>query len=179
MRHVSAADPLDVAFGAIRDLEPTEAEIAAVLKRAPRRGRMGFRTPRLIIVVAVLAVGVGAGAAAAVNTFSAATGTYMRAGERNAQATGTGEAIALGARDEVSVGVELTRDIPFAPGYAFWRAGTIAFQTTLDGGAPLGHAIPVKPATVLPSVRSRPQACPRPIGKQISPRPARPVSNRS
>lgn len=36
---------------------------------------------------------------------------------------------------------ELTRDIPFAPGYESWRAGTIAFQTTLFGDSPPpGHA---------------------------------------
>jgi hypothetical protein len=88
----------------------------------------------------VAAAGTVAAAAAAFNLFSAATGIQVHASDRNAQAIGTGQAIALGARDEASVGVELTRDISFAPGYESWRAGTIAFQTTLAGGAPFGHA---------------------------------------
>lgn len=140
MRYVSADDPLAVAFAAIRDLEPSEAEVATVLKRVRRRKRGAPRTPRLAAVIAILAVGSGA-TAAAVSSFSAATRIYVHSGDRNAGAIGTGEAIALGAPNEVSVGVKLTRDIPFAPGYAWWRAGTIAFQTTLYGDSPRpGHA---------------------------------------
>jgi hypothetical protein len=140
MRYVDVEDPLAAAFAAIRDLEPSEAEIARVLKRARRRKRGLLRAPRLIPVIAVVAVGSGA-TAAAVTTLSAATGIYVHAGEPNARAIGTGEAIALGAPNDVSVGVSLTRDIPFAPGYASWRARTIAFQTTLYGSSPRpGHA---------------------------------------
>lgn len=140
MRHINADDPLAAAFAEIRDLEPSEADIAGVLKRARRRKPRLLRTPRLIIVVAVLAVGSGA-TAAAVTTFSAASGEYVHPGERNASATGTGELIALGAYDDVSVGEKFTHDIPFAPGYESWRAKTIAFQTTLYGDSPRpGHA---------------------------------------
>jgi hypothetical protein len=63
----------------------------------------------------VLALG-GVAAAAAVNTFSAATGIHVRASDPNARAIGTGHAIALGAPDDVGVGVKLTHDIPFALG---------------------------------------------------------------
>ena len=140
MRYVSADDPLGAAFAAIRELEPTGAEVAGVLKRVRRRKRGHLKTPRLIIVIGML-VCTGAAAAAAVNTFSAATGIYVRAGDPDAGAIGTGEAIALGALDDVGVGVKLTRDIRFAPGYESWRAGTIASQTTLGPGAPPpGHA---------------------------------------
>lgn len=141
MRPVDANDSLVAAFAVIRDLEPTEAEIAGVLKRVPPRKRGLLRSPRLIIALAVLVVGGGAATAVAVNPFSALTGIYVKAGDTNAKALGTGQAIAMGAFNDVSVGVKLTRDIPFAPGYESWRAGTIAFQTTLEGGSPSpGHA---------------------------------------
>lgn len=42
----------------------------------------------------------------------------------------------MGASDDVSLGVNLTQDISFAPGYESWRAGTIVFQTSLGPGAP-------------------------------------------
>lgn len=141
MRHVNANDSLVAAFAVIRDLEPTEAEIAGVLKRVPPRQRGLLRSPRLIIALAVLVVGGGAATAVAVNPFSALTGMYVHAGDTNAKALGTGQAIAMGAYNDVSVGVKLTRDIPFAPGYESWRARTIAFQTALEGGSPPpGHA---------------------------------------
>jgi hypothetical protein len=93
-----------------------------------------------ILVAAVVAAGTLAGAAAGVVPFSAATGIQVRGSDPNAQAIGTGQAIALGASDDVSAGVNLTQGIPFAPGYESWRAGTIAFQTSLGAGAPPGHA---------------------------------------
>ena len=136
MRHVNANDSLVAAFAVIRDLEPTEAEIAGVLKGVPPRKRGLLRWPRLIIALAVLVVGGGAATAAAVNPFSALTGTYVHAGATDAKALGTGQAIAMGALNDVSVGLKLTRDIPFAPGYESWRARTIAFQTTLEGSSP-------------------------------------------
>ena len=139
MRYVSSDDPLGGAFAAIRELEPTEAEVIGVLRRVRHRRSRVPRTSRLIIVVAVLALGCG-GVAAAVTMLSAATGIYVRAGGWNAKAIGTGEVIALGAPDDVSFGVKLTRDIPFAPGYQSWRASEIAFQTRLSGGPPAGHA---------------------------------------
>lgn len=141
MRHVNTNDSLVAAFAVIRDLEPTEAEIAGVLKRVPPRKRGLLRSPRLIIALAVLVVGGGAATAAAVNAFSALTGIYVKPGATNAKALGTGQAIAMGAVNDVSVGVKLTRDIPFAPGYESWRPRTIAFQTTLEGASPPpGHA---------------------------------------
>ena len=136
MRHVSADDSLLAAFAVIRELEPSQAEIAGVLNRVPPRKRALLRSPRLIIGLAVLVVGGGAATAAAVKPFSALTGIYVHAGATNAKALGTGQAIAMGAVNDVSVGVKLTRDIPFAPGYGSWRARTIAFQTTLEGGSP-------------------------------------------
>ena len=140
MRYVSADDPLGAAFAAIRELEPTDPEVAGVLKRVRRRSSRAFRTPRVIAVIALLALG-SAAAAAAVKTFSAATGISVRAGDPNARAIGTGEAIALGAPDDVAFGVQLTRDIRFAPGYQSWKAGMIAFQTALGpAGPPRGHA---------------------------------------
>lgn len=105
-----------------------------------RRMRSRGRARAAVLVAAVVVAGAVAATAAALNMLSAATGIYVRAGDRNAQAVGTGQAIALGAPDDVSVGVKLTQDIPFAPGYESWRAGTIAFQTTLNSGAPQGHA---------------------------------------
>lgn len=106
---------------------------------AAARGRLRFPPRGLAVALAGLLI-VGS-AAAAVTTFSAATGIYVHAGDPNARAIGTGEAIALGAPNDVSVGVKLTRDIPFAPGYSSWRAKTIAFETTLNGGSPRpGHA---------------------------------------
>ena len=141
MTDVNADDPLVAAFAAIRDLEPRAAEIGEVLKRVQRRKRGLLRSPRLVTALAVMVVGGGAATAAAVNPFSALTGINVHAGDRNAKALGTGQAIAMGAFNDVSVGVKLTRDIPFAPGYESWRAGTIAFQTTLFGGSPSpGHA---------------------------------------
>jgi hypothetical protein len=105
-----------------------------------RRRKSRVRARAAVLIAAVVVAGMVAATAAALNMFSAATGIYVRAGDRNAQAVGTGQAIALGASDDVSVGVKLTRDIPFAPGYESWRAGTIAFQTALDSGASQGHA---------------------------------------
>lgn len=98
------------------------------------KSRMPAKTG--ILVAVVVAAGAAAAGAAAVNTFSAATGTYVHPGDRNAQAIGTGEALALGAPDDVSVGMKLTQDIQFAPGYESWKAGTIAFQTALGPGSP-------------------------------------------
>jgi hypothetical protein len=141
MTGVNADDPLVAAFAVIRDLEPTAAEVGGVLKRVRRHKRGLLRSPRLAISLAVLVVVGGGATAAAVNPFSALTGIYVRAGDRNAKALGTGQAIAMGAYNDVSVGAKLTRDIPFAPGYESWRAGTIAFQTRLFGGSPHpGHA---------------------------------------
>jgi hypothetical protein len=77
-----------------------------------------------------------AAAAVALNPFSAATGIQVQPGDPNAQAIGTGQAIAMGAPDDVSVGAGLTQDISFAPGYESWRAETIAFQTSLGPGSP-------------------------------------------
>lgn len=140
MRCVDADDPLVAAFAVIRDVEPAEAEVGGVLKRVRRRKRGLLRSPRFVIALAVLVAGGGAATAAAVNPFSAVTRIYVHAGNTNAKAIGTGQAIAMGAFNDVSVGIKLTRDIPFAPGYQSWRAGTIAFQTVLDRGAPVRHA---------------------------------------
>jgi len=108
-------------------------------RRSGRRIRLPFGTRSIALIPAALLV--TAATAAAAGTFSAATGIEVNASDPNAQAIGTGQAIAMGAHDEVSVGVNLTRDIAFAPGYESWKAGTIAFQTSLGPGAPpKGHA---------------------------------------
>jgi len=141
MRHVTTDDPLEASFAPFRDLQPTDAEICAVVKRVRRRRLRPRRTRRLLTVMAAVLAGSAAAAAAAVTTFSALTGTFLGAGDRDATALGTGEKIALGAPDELSVGTKLTHDIRFAPGYGSWRARTIVFQTSLHGGSPAaGHA---------------------------------------
>lgn len=93
-----------------------------------------------ILVATMVAAGSMATVGAALNPFSAATGMQVQAGDPNAQAIGTGQVLALGAADAGSVGASLTKDISFAPGYESWRAGAIAFQTSLRGGAPAGQA---------------------------------------
>jgi hypothetical protein len=109
--------------------------------------RRRFRRPTRagILLVAVLATGTVAAGAGAVKSFSALIGTQVKAGDRNAQAIGTGHDIAMGARDTVSVGLKFTQDIRFAPGYERWRAETIAFQTSLGppgpGSPPPGKAL--------------------------------------
>lgn len=108
-----------------------------------RLHRHRFRRPTRagILLAAVVAAGAVAAGAGAVSLFSAATGIQVNAGDRNARAIGIGQQIAMGAHDEVSVGVNLTRDIAFAPGYESWKARTIAFQTSLGPGPPpKGHA---------------------------------------
>lgn len=106
-----------------------------------RTGRFR-RRDRLVAGLAVLAaVGGVAGAAAASGVFSAASGIQVRAGDPNAGALGTGEALRMGALNAVTVGERFTRDIRFAPGYEAWRAGTIAFEMALVGNSPpIGHA---------------------------------------
>ncbi len=106
-------------------------EVAALITAARSGARLA------IAALAVLAAaGTVAAAGAALNLFSAASGIQVHAGDPNARATGTGEAIAMGAYNDVSVGVKLTRDIPFAPGYESWRARTVAFETYLGPGSP-------------------------------------------
>jgi hypothetical protein len=121
--------------------------------RAVRRGKgsgLGAsrfrRGTRLAIsgLAAVAAAGTVAAAAVAVNPFSALTGTQVKAGDPNAQAIGTGQDIAMGAPNDVSVGVKFTQDIRFAPGYESWRAGTIAFQTSPGPGPGPGSPPPGK-----------------------------------
>ena len=97
--------------------------------RSGSRTRRFRRRDRLVAGLAIMAaVGGVAGAAAASGVFSAASGIQVRAGDPNARALGTGEALRVGAVNAVSVGERFTRDIRFAPGYEAWRAGTIAFE---------------------------------------------------
>ncbi|MGH2866644.1 MAG: hypothetical protein ACRDNK_03615 [Solirubrobacteraceae bacterium] len=109
-----------------------------------RRRRRFHRPARAAALVAlVLATGAAAATAAAVN--SALTGTQVKAGDPNAQAIGTGQDIAMGAPDTVSVGIKFTQDIRFAPGYESWKAATVAFETSLGppgpGSPPPGKAL--------------------------------------
>jgi hypothetical protein len=122
------------------DREP-RLELRPGNRSGSRTGRFR-RRDRLVAGLAMLAaVGGVAGAAAASGVFSAASGIHVRGGDPNARALGTGEALRMGAADAVTVGERFTRDIPFAPGYEAWRAGTIAFEMTLVGNSPPpGHA---------------------------------------
>jgi hypothetical protein len=95
-----------------------------------------FRKRAGVLVATMLFAGSLTAAAAALNPFSATTGIQVKASDSNAQAIGTGQAIAMGASNDVSVGEGLTQDIQFAPGYESWRDGTIAFQTSLGPGSP-------------------------------------------
>jgi hypothetical protein len=117
----------------------SEAPLTVGRGKGSGSGASRFRRgPRLAVsgLAAVAAAGTLAAAAVAVNPFSALTGTQVKAGDPNAQAIGTGRDIAMGAPNDVSVGVKFTQDIRFAPGYESWRAGTIAFQTSLGPGSP-------------------------------------------
>ncbi|MGH2914177.1 MAG: hypothetical protein ACRDMX_04230 [Solirubrobacteraceae bacterium] len=67
---------------------------------------------------------------------SALTGLQILGSNPNAQAVGIGESLALGASNDVPVGLSLTKDITFAPGYEAWKAETIAFEMQLGPGAP-------------------------------------------
>jgi hypothetical protein len=104
-------------------------------RRRTRRVRVRFGKAG-ILVAGVEAAGTLATAAAGVTPFSAATGIHVRASDPNAEAIGTGQAIALGASDDITVGVKLTHDIHFAPGYESWRAGTIAFRRLSEARRP-------------------------------------------
>lgn len=89
-----------------------------------------------ILVATMVVAGSFAAAAVALNPFSATTTIHVQPSDPNAQAIGNGQAIAMGASNDVSVGDSLTQDIQFAPGYESWRDGTIAFQTSLGPGSP-------------------------------------------
>jgi hypothetical protein len=102
----------------------------------PTKPRLRKPSKAGILVATMVAAASLAAAAAALNPFSATTGIEVQAGDPNAPAIGTGQAIAMGASNDVSVGDGLTQDIQFAPGYESWRAGTIAFQTSLGPGSP-------------------------------------------
>ena len=125
---------------------PPDSETPRTTEPGTRAGwsvRRLWRGNRLAAtgLAALAAAGTLAAAAAATGLFSAASGIHVNAGDPNARAEGTGEDLRLGAVDAVSVGERYTRDIRFAPGYASWRAGTIAFQMTPVGNSPpAGHA---------------------------------------
>ncbi len=102
----------------------------------PAKGRVRKSTKVGILIATVIVAGSLAAVASALKPFSATTGMRVRAGDRNAQAIGSGTVIAMGASNDVSVGESLTQDIQFAPGYESWRDGTIAFQLSLGTGSP-------------------------------------------
>src|SRR5664279_4129856 len=100
-------------FTAAEKLLPSSPDNDApfVARRAKRSGMGGSRFRRSTRLAAsalavVVAAGTVAAGAVAVNSFSALTGTQVKAGDPNARAIGTGQDIAMGAPNTVSVGVK-------------------------------------------------------------------------
>jgi hypothetical protein len=122
--------------------EHVERELRGVVRsRAHLPWHVRWRPRRSRALAVVFACLVLSGAAVAAQQFSAHSGIFLTRSSPNARALGTGEALAMGAPDAVSVGVQETKDIPFAPGYQSWRARDVAFQLSLGPGAPpAGHA---------------------------------------
>jgi hypothetical protein len=109
---------------------------AGVRNRAHLPWHARWRPRRSRALVVVLAGLVLSGTAVAAQQITAHSGIFLTRSSPNARALGTGEALVMGAPDAVAVGVRETSDIPFAPGYRFWRAKDVAFQLSLSPGSP-------------------------------------------